>query len=72
MLTAIQPHVRPAMERFGLMELAGQSNVFERTVDAIASVALDGQEPAGVVGVGVGPDGGSLVGQGIASAFIKS
>lgn len=43
-LTAIPPDLRPALERFGLLELLGPENVFEHTRDAIASI--DRQEYA--------------------------
>lgn len=37
-LTALQPDVRPALERFGLLDLLGPGNVFEHTKCAIASI----------------------------------
>jgi SulP family sulfate permease len=46
MLTAIQPHVRPRVERFGLLRMAGPENVFERTIDAIASVLVPAADVA--------------------------
>jgi SulP family sulfate permease len=42
-LTAIQPAIWPALERFGLIRLLGAENVFEHTRCAIASI----DEPAG-------------------------
>lgn len=37
-LTAIQPEIRPVLERFGILELLGPENVFEHTKCAIASI----------------------------------
>ena len=37
-LTAIQPQVRAALERFGIIEKLGRDNVFEHTRDAIAAL----------------------------------
>nr|WP_297806189.1 solute carrier family 23 protein [Tepidiforma sp.] len=37
-LTAIQPEVRPVLERFGIIDLLGPENVFEHTKCAIASI----------------------------------
>ncbi len=37
-LTAIQPEVRPVLERFGILTSLGPDNVFEHTKDAIASI----------------------------------
>ncbi len=37
-LTAIQPEVRPLLERFGIIDLLGPENVFEHTKCAIASI----------------------------------
>jgi SulP family sulfate permease len=38
LLTAIQPEIRPALERFGILDLLGPGNVFEHTKCAIASI----------------------------------
>lgn len=37
-LTAIQPEIRPVLERFGILDLLGPQNVFEHTKCAIASI----------------------------------
>lgn len=37
-LTAIQPEVRPVLERFGIIDLLGPENVFEHTKCAIQSI----------------------------------
>lgn len=42
-LTAIQPEVRAAMERFGLLDLLGRENVFEHTKCAIAAIDHPGE-----------------------------
>ncbi len=47
MLTAIQPSVYAAIERFGILDLVGRENVFASTADAIASCPLP---PAGQPG----------------------
>lgn len=41
-LTALQPEVRSALERFGLLARLGPENVFEHTRDAIASIDAPG------------------------------
>lgn len=40
MLTAIQPSVHAAIERFGILDLVGRDNVFTSTAEAIASCPL--------------------------------
>lgn len=40
LLSALQPSVREALERFGILDLLGRDHVFEATHDAIASVPL--------------------------------
>ena len=47
MLSAIQPSVHAAIERFGILDLVGRENVFASTADAIASCPLP---PAGQPG----------------------
>lgn len=42
-LTAIQPEVRPVLERFGILELLGPESVFEHTKCAIASIDSGGE-----------------------------
>ena len=44
-LTAIQPEIRPVFERFGILALLGEGNVFEHTKDAIASIDGAIEEP---------------------------
>lgn len=44
-LTAIQPEIRPVLERFGILDLLGQENVFEHTKCAIASIDHPEQPP---------------------------
>jgi len=44
-LTAIQPEIRPALERFGILDLLGPGNVFEHTKCAIASIDQPGGHP---------------------------
>lgn len=44
-LTAIQPEMRPLLERFGILELLGPGNVFEHTKCAIASIDNPGYHP---------------------------
>lgn len=44
-LTSIQPEIRPSLERFGILELLGQGNVFEHTKCAIASIDHPGYVP---------------------------
>ncbi len=44
-LTAIQPEIRPLLERFGILELLGPGNVFEHTKCAIASIDHPGYHP---------------------------
>jgi anti-anti-sigma factor len=43
-LTALQPRVRKALARFGIIRLLGPGNVFENTIDAI--MAIEPQPPA--------------------------
>lgn len=43
-LTAIQPEVRPVLQRFGILDLLGDGNVFEHTKCAIASIDAGGEE----------------------------
>lgn len=42
-LTAIQPEVRPVLERFGILALLGPESVFEHTKCAIASIDSGGE-----------------------------
>lgn len=45
-LTAVQPEVRPILERFGILSLLGPGNIFEHTRCAIDSIdAPHGREP---------------------------
>jgi anti-anti-sigma regulatory factor len=37
-LTAVQPVIREALTRFGVLKLLGDENLFEHTKDAIASI----------------------------------
>ena len=44
-LTSIQPEIRPALERFGILKMLGPENVFEHTKCAIASIDDPGGHP---------------------------
>lgn len=41
-LTAIQPQVRAALDRFGLLDKLGRENIFDHTRDAIAALTAEG------------------------------
>jgi SulP family sulfate permease len=40
MLSALQPQVRAALDRFGILDRLGRENVFDATRDAIEAAAL--------------------------------
>jgi len=50
-LTALQPGVRTALEKYGILDRVGRENVFEHTRCAIASIDAPAQEAAGVARV---------------------